>query len=1042
MQKMGAAHSGAQVTGVWIMPTANIQFNLKGIHMVGSVRAAVKTCIALAIGSLSIGLAQAQSRAERFIEYDGQQTANPALLAARAANISTKVMVVMSEASVAEARASKLDHKLSQQEHQTVVERVRSQHDSVQRQLEDHGGKEIKRFHGALNGMKVTVAASELAAIAAMPGVVKVLPVGVYHLDNSSSIPYLGVPALWQAQPGLAGENIKVAIIDSGIDYTHANFGGPGTTAAFSAAAASSAAPADAAMFGPSAPKVKGGIDLVGDAYNANVAGSMPAPDANPLDCGGHGSHVAGTVAGFGVSQDGSTYAGVYNDTIYQPGAWKIGPGVAPKAELYAVRVFGCAGSTQMVEEGIDWAINNDMDVINMSLGSSFGYANDASALAASNAARAGVVVVTSAGNSGPAPYLTGSPSTGDGVVSVAAIDGHPTYPGASVGTSTGLSLTAQVSNDVPLPQGPLDVVVLRNADGTVSLGCAAAEYAGTQGKLVVTLRGVCARVDRVNFGQKAGAAAVAMINTTADYPVFEGRLAGVTIPFLGFAGGSGADLAAAKSVTLSAKTIANPAVGMTASFSSGGPRMGDSMLKPTLSAPGVGVSSTLIGSGTEPITESGTSMASPHVAGVAALVRQAHPTWTQGEVVAAMAQTANPDAIPHYATRLNGAGLVQPLAATQTQAYVSVEEDPTASAISFGFAEFDKDFKAMRHLKLVNKGRESVSFNVGTSVVSGDPHSVKLSRSHVTVPGSESVSISVSLTVPAATAGDTSTFNEAAGFVTLTPTHVDDNNGVALKLPYYLVERARSDVSAEFKDRLSLKQPTTLVKLRNDSDAGRSGSADFYALGLLGTRQGAAPYDIRAVGVQTFPIGPTTNLMVFAVNTFDRFNTAAPAEVDVYVDSTGDGKADYLVFSIDHGWLTTGSADGQAVVGVQNLSTNSVVMRYSTDAPTDGSTMLLPVRTSDLGLTVANPRLSYEVVSYNYLNGTSNVVPGVASFNAFTPAISNGDWVELAAQSKASVPVSMDVTEWLQSPALGVMVVERDNLSGSSQASLLKVSR
>jgi hypothetical protein len=277
---------------------------------------------------------------------------------------------------------------------------------------------------------------------------------------------------------------------------------------------------------------------------------------------------------------------------------------------------------------------------------------------------------------------------------------------------------------------------------------------------------------------------------------------------------------------------------------------------------------------------------------------------------------------------------------------------------------------------------------------------------------------------------------------VTLTPTTDDDNNGVVLRLPYYLVERARSDVSAELKGSLNLKHPTATVNLRNNSDAGRLGSADFYALGLMGYRQGATPYDIRAVGVQAFPISASTNLLVFAVNTFDRFSTAAPAEVDISVDTNNDGIADYVVFSLDNGWVTTGDADGQAVVGVQNMTTGATVLRFFTDAPTDGSTMLLPVRTSDLGLSAANPRLSYQVASFNYLNGTFNEVPGVATFNAFSPAISNGDWVEVAAKSKVSVPVTIDVNEWQQSPALGVMVVERENASGPSQASLLRVSR
>src|SRR5207249_6127098 len=101
-------------------------------------------------------------------------------------------------------------------------------------------------------------------------------------------------------------EGIKIGVIDTGIDYTHANFGGPGTPADYTTAHATETAPANPAYFGPAAPKVKGGFDFVGDAYNGS---NTPMPDPNPLDCNGHGSHVAGTAAGFGVTSGGATYA-------------------------------------------------------------------------------------------------------------------------------------------------------------------------------------------------------------------------------------------------------------------------------------------------------------------------------------------------------------------------------------------------------------------------------------------------------------------------------------------------------------------------------------------------------------------------------------------------------------------------------------------------------------------------------------------------------------------------------------------------------------
>ena len=135
-----------------------------------------------------------------------------------------------------------------------------------------------------------------------------------------------------------------------------------------------------------------------------------------------------------------------------------------------------------------------------------------------------------------------------------------------------------------------MQVKVLRNPDGTVSLGCDPEEYVDVEGKLVVTLRGSCARVARAVFGEQAGAAAVVMINTTA-FPPFEGPIEGnpdtgeeflVTIPFLGVQGLLGPDpeedpdlLVAAdgQTVTLSPSTVDNPGYQIMASFTSGGPQ-------------------------------------------------------------------------------------------------------------------------------------------------------------------------------------------------------------------------------------------------------------------------------------------------------------------------------------------------------------------------------------------------------------------------------------------------------------------------------------
>ncbi len=102
-----------------------------------------------------------------------------------------------------------------------------------------------------------------------------------------------------------------------------------------------------------------GGHDFVGDTYDANPTDPtyqpVPQPDPNPLDCAGHGSHVSGTVAGYGVNANGSTFTGEYStltsDALH---AMKVGPGMAPQASLYALKVLGCAGSTDVVIPALD----------------------------------------------------------------------------------------------------------------------------------------------------------------------------------------------------------------------------------------------------------------------------------------------------------------------------------------------------------------------------------------------------------------------------------------------------------------------------------------------------------------------------------------------------------------------------------------------------------------------------------------------------------------------------------------------------------------
>jgi len=293
--------------------------------------------------------------------------------------------------------------------------------------LADLGATEIYRAQRLYNAIAVRIPADKVSALAAIPGVRRVAPLQAKVLDQARSVPWLGIPAIWQGEvvTPLKGEGIRIGVIDTGIDYLHVAFGGPGVGYSQN----------DTTIVGDVAGypgrKIVGGYDFVGDDYNANPSSSLyqpiPRPDLDPADCYGHGTHVAGTIGGYGVSS-GSTYPGPFSratpfDTL------SIGPGLAPAADLYALKVFGCSGSSEVVDVAIEWAVdpNGDgdfsdrLDVINMSLGSVFGSAEDSTSVAANKAAELGVFVVASAGNRGSVTYSTGSPGSATRVLSVAA---------------------------------------------------------------------------------------------------------------------------------------------------------------------------------------------------------------------------------------------------------------------------------------------------------------------------------------------------------------------------------------------------------------------------------------------------------------------------------------------------------------------------------------------------------------------------------------------------------------------------------------------
>jgi Subtilase family len=702
------------------------------------------------------------------------------------------------------------------------------------------GGKILFRAQRAYNGIAVLVSPDKVAAIATLPGVKAVHPMHPkFRTATFSDIDFLGTRTIWTKPAfGFHGENIKVADIDSGLDYIHANFGGPGQSG-YALVPNHTVAPN--ALF-PSQ-KVPGGFDFAGDAYAAtnagNAASDTPHPDPDPFDCGGHGTGTASLIGGYGVTNAGFTYSGSYDATNPVMSNLVLPPGLAPSAKLYPLRVFGCGGSTNLVTEAIEWAMdpNGDgnfsdhMDVINMSLGSDEGFADDADDVAASNAASIGVQVCSAAGNAGDTYYVHSSPAAASGTLSCAAsfsdqagwiFDSQVTVnaPGGFVGQQDDTIYTTTS----PHTSATGDLVYAIPHDGSTPLTNAAQMV----GKIALVDRvpgqGANASVNCQNAGA-IGIIDKADLNSPTGDPFLLSTSPALTKPMVVCSKGFGDTLeseagfdangvsTAGLNVTIAPHVSAvhthatNPpgtaagagSADTVPSYTSRGPRLPDSALKPDLTAPAEVTAVALNNSGNGFENFNGTSSATPHISGMMALLRQFHPTWTVQELNALACGTATHDLATTVGgpTKIGvgriGSGRIDLTNAGNANVVAYNGTDPNLIGVSFGNVEVPVDGTRVltKAIKVTNKGGSDVTYNItysANTVASGAAYTFSAPSITVlagtsntfnvtlTVTGSalrHERDLSTSTTVPTQISGTTPRqyLTEHAGYAVLTPT-------------------------------------------------------------------------------------------------------------------------------------------------------------------------------------------------------------------------------------------------------------------------------
>jgi subtilisin family serine protease len=961
----------------------------------------------------------------------------------------SRYFVEMKVPSAAEALLRRTGSSVTAPTRDAAAEALRSQESAIG-QVRSLGGSVVFRYGILVNAFSAQLSAQAASTLAQRADVRSVQPVGIVRKTLTTSVPFIGAPQVWN-QFGVRGQGMRVAVVDTGIDYTHASFGGAGTVEAYNSNdptfIESGTFPTD---------KVIGGYDFVGENYDVlddETANDTPREDFDPLDQDGHGTHTASTVAGVNVSG-------------------QLGRGVAPKAKLYAYKVWDVGNSTddvlvaayeRAVDPNQDGNVADAVDVLSFSGGVSYGTLNSLEAKAAQRVVDLGTVFVASAGNEGHqaiggSAYILGTPATARGVIAAAASideflalllevnsssDGSiPTLP------DNGLLVHQDWSADIPAGGITDDLFDGREVDPATedpadAMFCSPLTPGSLTGETVLVYKGGtgagdCDGTTKVFEAQQAGATAVVLVSLFGGLPFGLGpglHADEITIPAVMVSGADGQTLldemspnapATFNEVTVNAtindqlQPVAGFDDAMT-DFTSEGPARLTSDLKPDISAPGFNIAAAAVGTGDESIELSGTSMAAPHVSGVATLLRQLHPNWSPSQIKGVLMNQAN--------RNMKNNDLSTPVSATvmgagRVDAFQSARARSVAwpGSLSFGFSPTPTTWSATRAFRVRNTGGGAHSYTVTavdrysdfdpaiTSLtVSTDGSSFAASRSFSLAPG-HTRKVWVKLTL------DPSGISEAEqlfGWYYFHPNmdgsvRVSQSGGQAdvLRLPWHVAPLATADNGLS-ESALDLTAGPDTMQLTEGPAAGIS-YADLYLLGATEAANSHGEEDLIAVGARSFTgatigddtaegvptgtdelVGLTwqefltnvdepTEPVEFGVQTWGVHSTTETLQVDVLVDAGADGvfadddlQADYLVSKLP-------GPGGEVCVFDLSLAdpfADCTALYFADYSNYNSNLVGLVVDASDIGLTTGSSELAYSVEA---CTGTfSGDVPG-----------------------------------------------------------------
>ena len=887
---------------------------------------------------------------------------------------------------------------------------VTSQQDAF---LDRAGQSVLGRTEVALNAVILEVDAARLTALATDPAVERITPVIDYEYDLPETVPSIGASAVHTA--GFTGQGVTVAVLDSGIDYTHAAFGGPGTGATYDAAYGpntGSAANRDTPTWPAPGTHIVGGFDFVGEAWPFDDE----AADPDPIDCGG--KPVVPAITGVPTCQGGH---GTHVADIIGGEA-----GVAPDVDLHAVKVCSavstsCSGVALLL--GMDYALDPDgdanvedhVDIVNLSLGSPYGQAfDDSLAQAVETASAIGVLTVAASGNSSDKPYVTGTPGAATSALSVA----QTAVPSSTLALMEILE-PAEVAGEyeavfqpwsAPLATAIEEPLLFDESSNGRRLGCRLDDDdpatpnpatlnpfpdGSLDGWIVLVERGGC------NFSEKIANIALA------------GGVAGIIglvteeLPFEGSFGDCQEDAChdipgfmIAQDISEALQTASNdapplvrfdPASGLSlegtvVGSSSRGPAMLTNLVKPEIAAPGASVSAEA-GTATETTPFGGTSGAAPMVSGSAALLMDALAAdgRTPAEIKSLLMNYAeteihngapqDPVGSPLAAIQRIGAGEVRVDRSLDGADFAAWDSVLETAALSFGFVDAHQATTTLtRQVTVANYGGAATTFDIDPSFRFADDAAngaVAISApATVLVPAGGTGTFNVTLaidgdalrewTASSGSGDDPAPFDllEYDGYVELTAA-----GETPLHLAWHVLPR-RSGSTAPSSTTVVLDeefggQPSGSVPLTN---SGASLTAiDGYSLigespNLPAGASGAeAPRpDIRYAGVQTIPVDAslcTSEFLLLLAVNTWERQTHANAPASFEWDIDTDGDGAYD-WAVFNTEVAGDLSDGRNVVVALNLPDQDVdTALFLTDHATNSSNTVLPICGEQIGL-------------------------------------------------------------------------------------------